>query len=397
MIRSVRFASLSLTLAACSSDPDTTALGTSSTSPSATSEPTTSAPMGSMPAAPTPPATVAPSPTPESQGTSPSSIPSAPLPTAPVPTPTVPAAGGSGGSPTDPEPVVSAEGGSAGEPAPIGGGGAGGSSGGAGATGGAQGGMPVAAGGNPAVGADPSAACGQGNGQPSLDLPNTIVSFPGGYDGSTPVPVVMAFHAAGNPNTQLEGAFGPTLEGEYVMLYPKSAGNGWENNADGSKVDAMFDALDSVACYDRNRVFATGHSSGAQFIVQRLCAGETRFRAVAPIASSVYCNSWEPVPALVIHGLNDSEREAYGLNDGDGAKDIVPYRTSNGCSESLTPVDVEGCSSQGTQVDPGCREFDGCSETTLWCQHNDPQYGTTNHGIPCFASRTIKDFFDSFE
>lgn len=230
-----------------------------------------------------------------------------------------------------------------------------------------------------------------------LNLANTIISFPPSHDGNTPVPVVIGFHAAGNPNTQLESAFGSTLEGEYVLVFPKSAGSGWDNNADGSKVDDIFSALDASVCYDRNRVFATGHSSGAQFIVQRLCAGESRFSAVAPIASSVYCNSWDPIPALVIHGIGDAEREAYGLNDGDGEKDIVPYRTSNGCQESFTMLDVEGCQSGGTAVNPGCREFDGCSETTLWCQHDDPQYNNTHHGIPCFASRVIKDFFDSFE
>jgi hypothetical protein len=110
----------------------------------------------------------------------------------------------------------------------------------------------------------------------------------------------------------------------------------------------------------------------------------------------VYCNSWDPVSALVIHGIGDQEREAYGLMDGDGLKDIVPYRTSNSCEESFTTIDVEGCNSGGTQVDPGCREFDACTETTWWCQHNDPQYSNTHHGIPCFASRVIRDFFDGF-
>jgi hypothetical protein len=242
----------------------------------------------------------------------------------------------------------------------------------------------------------PSSGCSNGNSNPSLNLSNTIVSLPDGYDGSTPVSVVMAFHAAGNPNTQLEQRFGDDLGDKYLMLYPKSNGNGWDNNADGSKVDAMFDALTSNACIDENRVFATGHSSGAQFIVQRLCAGESRWTAVAPVASSVYCSSWDPVPALVFHGLTDEEREAYGLADGNGAKDIVPYRDSNGCQSSSAPYQVDSCQSGGVQVDPGCVEFDGCSEQTIWCNHNDPQYGTSNHGIPCFADAMVRKFFDSF-
>lgn len=244
--------------------------------------------------------------------------------------------------------------------------------------------------------AHPSAKCGMGSGMPSLNVQNTIVTIPDNYDGSTPVPVVIAFHAAGNGNDQLQGIIGNTFKSEYIMLYPKSSGNEWNNGTDAPKVDALFDALDANACYDTNRVFAVGHSSGAQFIVQRLCAGERRFRAVSPVASSVYCSSWDPIPALVIHGIGDVERTMYGLNDGDGLKDIVPYRTSNSCQETYVEVDVEGCQSGNTQVDPGCRDFDGCVERTRWCQHNDPQYGTSHHGVPCFGARVMKDFFDMY-
>jgi polyhydroxybutyrate depolymerase len=270
-----------------------------------------------------------------------------------------------------------------------------------GGTSGGDGSMETGAGGgtNPADGvtaARPSAACGSGGASLSFNLPNTLFSVPAAYDGTTPLPVVIAFHAAGNENTQLRGILGNTLDDEYIMLYPKSDGNGWSNGADARKVDAIFDALNATACYDENRVFATGHSSGAQFIVQRLCAGETRWRAVATVASSLYCSSWTPIPALVIHGIGDAERQAYGLDDGDGLKDIVPYRTSNGCGATFADVPVEGCTSQGVQVDPGCRDFDGCSEQTRWCQHNDPQYGTSHHGVPCFGPRVIKGFFDTY-
>jgi poly(3-hydroxybutyrate) depolymerase len=235
-----------------------------------------------------------------------------------------------------------------------------------------------------------------GGASPSFNLPNTLFSVPPGYDGVTPLPVVMAFHAAGNPNTQLQGILGATLQNNYIVFYPKSAGNGWSDGVDAPKIDAIFAALDANACYDKNRVFATGHSSGAQFIVQRLCAGESRWRAVATVASSVYCSSWQPIPALVIHGIGDTERQAYGLNDGEGLKDIVPYRTSNGCQESYTEVPVDGCTSGGVQVNPGCRDFNGCGETTRWCQHNDPQYGTSHHGVPCFGARVIKQFLDTY-
>ncbi|HEY6725120.1 MAG TPA: hypothetical protein VI197_13890 [Polyangiaceae bacterium] len=238
----------------------------------------------------------------------------------------------------------------------------------------------------------PSAGCSNGNASPSLNLPNnTLFSFPPAYDGTTPVPVVLAYHAAGNPNTQLKDRYGDDLQDKYLVLYPKSDGNGW-TDGDLPKVDAMFNTLTNDACIDENRVFATGHSSGAQFIVQQLCAGETRYRAIAPVASSKYCNSWNPVPALVIHGIGDAERSW----DPNGDEDIVPYRESNGCEASSTEYPVDGCMSGSTQVDPGCVEFSGCGTQTIWCKHNDPQYGTSHHGMPCFSDSLIPEFFGSF-
>jgi poly(3-hydroxybutyrate) depolymerase len=143
---------------------------------------------------------------------------------------------------------------------------------------------------------------------------------------------------------------------------------------------------------DESRVFATGHSSGAQFIVQLLCRGESRFKAVAPVASSMYCPSWDAIPALVIHGRNDMER-ARTNQDADGRRDLGPYLASNSCQMSSMPVAVAGCTSGGAAVDPGCTAFDGCSQPLTWCSHDDPSYSNTNHGWPCFASRAMFDFF----
>lgn len=249
---------------------------------------------------------------------------------------------------------------------------------------------------DPGTPPDPSAGCGSGS--TNISISNGMVETPDGYDGSTPVPVVFGFHAANNEVTQLRDRFqsGP-LGDKYLMVYLAAQNkSGWTIQNDQQRFNAAYAEVMEKACVDQNRVYALGHSSGAQFIVQLLCAGEDRFDAVVPIASSVYCNSWKAVPTLNIHGTNDQERHAYGLNDGDGSKDIVPYRTSNGCSASSVPsgIDTAGC--PGT-VTPGCVDFQGCSEPVTWCNHNDPQYGNSNHGIPCFASAAIFDFLENLQ
>jgi poly(3-hydroxybutyrate) depolymerase len=186
----------------------------------------------------------------------------------------------------------------------------------------------------------------------------------------------------------------------YLGVYLKSTGSQWNLGDDTRVLDAAYEAVSQNYCVDLNRIFAVGHSSGAQMITQLLCAGEDRFRAVVPVASSKYCNGWSPVASLVIHGVDDIERGGqgemrYGLNDGDGHIDFGVYRESNECTEATTPFDPGGqCAAN---IDPGCVEYTDCAARTLFCNHNDPDYGTSNHGVPCFASQVMYDFFDDFE
>jgi len=261
-----------------------------------------------------------------------------------------------------------------------------------------------AGGGGPHV-VKPSAGCSRASA--TVTIANSLVSVPTGYTGKDPVPAVIAFHAAGNDNASMQRNFtGSDLVKKYLMVYPNSTtpSSGWNLSADKTRYLDTQAALFSQACVDENRVYATGHSSGSQMIAQLLCSGDADFDAVAPVASSVYCSKWKkgPVPALVIHGVMDSERAAYGLNDGNGAKDIQPYLMSNMCSTMSTPFDpvLTNCANvktgiDGKPFDDGCVQFQGCSAVTKWCNHNDPQYGTSNHGIPCFGVRAIYDFFES--
>ena len=273
----------------------------------------------------------------------------------------------------------------------------GGASSGGASTGGASGGSnrPV----------KPSAGCAKASAQ--VTIPNSLVGVPTGYTGKDPVPVVIAFHAAGNDNTSMQNTFKSSdLAKKYLMVYPNSTSTskgGWAIGADKTRYTEVQAAILSQACVDENRIYATGHSSGAQFIAALLCSGDADFDAVAPVASSVYCQKWKngAVPSLIIHGVKDEERTKYNLNDGDGKKDLQPYLTSNMCTMTSTPFqpDVSKCTNiqgiDGKAFSPGCVEFSGCSVKTRWCNHNDPQYGTSNHGIPCFGVRAIYDFFES--
>jgi hypothetical protein len=274
----------------------------------------------------------------------------------------------------------------------AGSGGSGGSAGGSGSTGagGAGGGTPM-----------PSPGCAKATPRPSggkVTVANDhIYDFPTSYNGTTPFPLLMGFHAAGNPIDQIEGLTNNTaFATDYVRAFPKSAGNEWVYNTDLTpKVYKAYDDLMANYCIDMKRVFATGHSSGAQMITQILthsdAAAHMNFRAIAPVASSNYGAITRPIPVMYIQGKNDTVRNS------DGADVVARFRTANMCmTTSMTYSQVAGCMSGSTSVNPGCIIYDGCSVPTIWCSHNDPQYSNTSHGVPCFAMKAAYDFFGTF-
>ncbi|WP_438039954.1 alpha/beta hydrolase family esterase [Sorangium sp. So ce128] len=273
-----------------------------------------------------------------------------------------------------------------------------------GTTGGSTGGGPQAGSGGMGTGGtespagNPSPGCGK-SGRPESGTVKVdgdhIYTFPDSYDGKTPLPLLMGFHACGNPIDQfINLTRGSAFETEYVRAVGRSSDGGgcWNYNNDIAKVLRIYDDLMDSYCIDMDRVFATGHSSGAQMIVQILAhksdAEHMNFKAVAPVAASDYGALQVPTPVMYIQGQNDTVR------GGDGASTVARFRTANGCEMSSTPYSqVMGCQSSGKAVNPGCISYSGCSEPTIWCSHDDPAYSNTSHGVPCFAIEAMYDFF----
>jgi polyhydroxybutyrate depolymerase len=229
--------------------------------------------------------------------------------------------------------------------------------------------------------------------------------FPSSYDGSTPMPVVFGFHGCGGDNrgnasrTEYSDLTRNNVLGQdYVVAIPISADSGgcWNYNTDIGRVRKLYDTLVENYCVDTDRVFATGHSSGAQFIVQLLQGNNSadaehlNFRGMAPVAASAY-NHNTPSAVMYVQGQRDTVR-----NNSNGKDVVDDFVAANGCSQESAPyAGVDGCQSDGTQVDPGCVEYSGCTKPTVWCSHNDPAYSGTSHGVPCFAAQAMDLFFKS--
>ncbi len=276
------------------------------------------------------------------------------------------------------------------------------SAGSAGSMGGLGGGSTAGAsgtGGGASGTTKPSAGCSKSglpaNGKVTV-ANQEIIDFPSSYDGTKPFPLLIALHACGNPNTQWEGLLkGSAFENEYVRLLPNTTDSGqcWVNyNNNIARILKQYDDVLATYCIDTNRIFGVGHSSGAQMLVNTLShksdAQHLNFKGVSPVAADPF-DVAIPIPVLYIDGIHDNQRTA------DSAKNAVAkFRAANMCAEtSKAYAPITGCMSSGIQVDPGCKIYDDCSVPTIWCAHNDPNYGGTQHGVPCFGVKSIYDFF----
>jgi len=259
------------------------------------------------------------------------------------------------------------------------------------------------AGGGSSATAQPSPGCSSKTPRPAggqVQVANTsLYLFPESYDGTKPFPLLIALHACGNPNTEFVSLTNNTgFATEYVRAFPNTPDSGqcWSNySGDVARVTAQYDELMSKYCIDQGRVFATAHSSGAQLLVNILShkadAQHLNLRGISPVAADPF-NVALPMPVLYIAGQMDNQRSA------DSAKNTVAkFRAANSCADSSKPYSaVMQCNSTDSghpQVNPGCNVYDGCSVPTIWCAHNDPSYSGTQHGVPCFAIKSMYDFF----
>lgn len=223
--------------------------------------------------------------------------------------------------------------------------------------------------------------------------------FPTSYDGHKPFPLLIALHACNNPNTEFVGLTrGTAFEANYVRTFPNTPdGNQcWTNYpADSARVLSQYDELLNTYCIDTNRVVATGHSSGAQLLVNMLAhrsdAQHLNLRGVAPVAADPF-NVSVVMPVLYIDGMKDNQRSPTSAAD-----TVAKFRLANMCSNTSKPYPaIGGCNSSDPGhplVHPGCIVYDDCKATTVWCSHDDPSYSGTEHGVPCFAMKAMYDFF----
>jgi len=273
---------------------------------------------------------------------------------------------------------------------------------------------------------NPSTGCDSG----SLDSSATFVDIsfdgmprsyllhvPASYDGSTPTPLVLNFHALTStaPEQQFISDMDRVADAHrFVVAYPNGIEDSWNAGlcsypAGSLGIDdvgfarAVIDDLGQKGCIDLNRVYATGWSNGAALSYRLACEATDVIAAIAPVANVTLvsdCNPSQPIPMMHFHGTDDL---------------VVPYDGSRPGYPSVPDTHDAWAARNGCTDEPSvtfenntvtCETYDECDggvEVTLctaegmghcWPGQSICPGGASTLDIS--ASEAMADFFANF-
>jgi polyhydroxybutyrate depolymerase len=154
-----------------------------------------------------------------------------------------------------------------------------------------------------------------------------LLRLPPGYDGLTPLPLVVAMHGGFGSGPQLEiqsQLTATAAAGNFIVVYPSGVPSplnirtwnaGWccgyaSNNTidDVGFINALLDTLTATYAIDTLRIHATGMSNGGFMSYRLACELAHRIASIAPVSASMSMNSCSPdrpVPVVAIHSYQD--------------------------------------------------------------------------------------------
>ena len=181
---------------------------------------------------------------------------------------------------------------------------------------------------------------------------------PSSYNGTTPAPLVLDFHALGGTGSSQRSSsgFGALSDRDgFVIAWPNGIDNAWNIGPcctrsrdvdDLGFAKAIVAEVTSAGCIDSKRIYATGFSMGGGFSHFLACNASDVFAAVAPCAfdllneSEEPCSPSRPISVLSFRGTADF---------------VVPYaggesRPPNGCCPPIHFLGAEGTLARWAQL-----------------------------------------------
>jgi polyhydroxybutyrate depolymerase len=168
---------------------------------------------------------------------------------------------------------------------------------------------------------------------------------PPGYRGGRATALVLNFHGYGQTAAQQEAYSGlvPVADANgFILVTPEGSGDpqGWnitgvyaESGVDdvafaGALVAHLSDAL----CLDARRIYATGHSNGAEMASELACFEPQLLAAIAPVSGALYqgCDG-TGTPIVSFQGTDD-----FNVLYEWSAEAMDEWAAHNGCGDSVS-------------------------------------------------------------
>lgn len=197
---------------------------------------------------------------------------------------------------------------------------------------------------------------------------SALVHVPRGIPPGHNAPLVLVLHGKGGSGPGMErysGFSGTADRKRFIVAYPSAAGPVWNFRASSSQPDdvafigALVTRIESRACVDPRRIYATGVSNGAGMAALLGCRLRL-LRAIAPVegdySNQPTCRPSHPLPMLEIHGTADRIAPYFGPGN---------HETSNGLPPFVNAwVRIDRCSSTASSRAYASRtilyRFGGC-------------------------------------
>lgn len=179
---------------------------------------------------------------------------------------------------------------------------------------------------------------------------------PSGYSGQEGVPLVVNFHGYTSNATQQAGFSGMNAKADaagFIVAYPEGLNNSWNAGtccgvSATNKVDdvgfarAVVADIQSKACVNPKRIYATGMSNGGYLSHRLACEASDLFAAVAPVASvlaipAAECKPARPISVIHFHGTADTLVAYNGGSSSISAPDsFAGWASRNGCTDTAS-------------------------------------------------------------